>query len=103
MKLYRDQQRADALEGLLRGARCKDLDRLYETARARTREQSLPDSGQPARAHSKAIKKWLSENEDNIQVFYLPSYSPVLNPDELLNADLNSALQGPLRLAPSLP
>jgi transposase len=38
--------------------------------------------------HSKAVKKWLKENEDKILVFYLPSYSPELNPDELLNADL---------------
>ena len=38
--------------------------------------------------HSKAVKKWLAENEEKIQVFYLPSYSPELNPDELLNADL---------------
>jgi transposase len=38
--------------------------------------------------HSKAVKKWLKENENKIQVFYLPSYSPELNPDELLNADL---------------
>ena len=38
--------------------------------------------------HSKAVKKWLAENEDKIEVFYLPSYSPELNPDELLNADL---------------
>ena len=38
--------------------------------------------------HSKAVKKWLAENQEKIQVFYLPSYSPELNPDELLNADL---------------
>ena len=38
--------------------------------------------------HSKAVKKWLKENEEKIAVFYLPSYSPELNPDELLNADL---------------
>jgi transposase len=38
--------------------------------------------------HSKAVKKWLAENEEKIRVFYLPSYSPELNPDELLNADL---------------
>jgi transposase len=37
--------------------------------------------------HSKEVKKWLKENEDKIQVFYLPNYSPELNPDELLNAD----------------
>ncbi len=38
--------------------------------------------------HSKAVKKWLAENEDKIEVFYPPSYSPELNPDELLSADL---------------
>lgn len=38
--------------------------------------------------HSKAVKKWLAENEEKIAVFYLPSYSPELNADELLNADL---------------
>ena len=38
--------------------------------------------------HSKAIKKWLEEHKDEIEVFYLPSYSPELNPDEYLNCDL---------------
>jgi transposase len=38
--------------------------------------------------HSKLVKLWLAENADKIEVFYLPSYSPELNPDELLNADL---------------
>jgi transposase len=38
--------------------------------------------------HSKPVKKWLAEHADKIEVFYLPSYSPELNPDELLNADL---------------
>ncbi len=42
--------------------------------------------------HSKAVRKWLKENEDKILVFYLPSYSPELNPDELLNADLRQHL-----------
>lgn len=38
--------------------------------------------------HSKPVKKWLKEDADKIVVFHLPSYSPELNPDELLNADL---------------
>jgi transposase len=42
--------------------------------------------------HSKALKKWLAENQEKIQVFYLPSYSPELNPDELLNADLKQRI-----------
>jgi transposase len=37
--------------------------------------------------HSKPVKEWLAENLDKIEVYYLPSYSPELNPDELLNAD----------------
>jgi len=38
--------------------------------------------------HSKPVKQWLAKHADKIEVFYLPSYSPELNPDELLNADL---------------
>lgn len=38
--------------------------------------------------HSKPVKKWLEEHGDEIEVFFLPSYSPELNPDERLNADL---------------
>lgn len=38
--------------------------------------------------HSKPVKQWLQENKDQIEVFYLPSYSPELNPDEYLNCDL---------------
>jgi transposase len=38
--------------------------------------------------HSKAVTKWVEENKKKIVIFYLPSYSPELNPDELLNSDL---------------
>ena len=38
--------------------------------------------------HSKHLREWLQANADKIEVFYLPSYSPELNPYELLNADL---------------
>src|SRR5450755_3514761 len=38
--------------------------------------------------HSKLVKQWLAEHTEQIEIFYLPSYSPELNPDELLNADL---------------
>ncbi len=38
--------------------------------------------------HSKILREWLQANADKIAVFYLPSYSPELNPDELLSADL---------------
>ena len=42
--------------------------------------------------HSKAVKAWLEPRRDRIEIFYLPSYSPELNPDERLNADLKHAI-----------
>ncbi len=42
--------------------------------------------------HSKPVKAWLAERVDKIEVFYLPSYSPELNPEERLNADLKQAI-----------
>lgn len=42
--------------------------------------------------HSKSVKTWLQDNEQYIEVFYLPSYSPELNPDEMLNANLKAAV-----------
>ena len=42
--------------------------------------------------HCKPVKEWLEKNEEQIEVFYLPSYSPELNPDERLNAALKNAI-----------
>ena len=42
--------------------------------------------------HCKPVKAWLAEHTRHIEVFYLPSYSPELNPDERLNADLKHAI-----------
>lgn len=42
--------------------------------------------------HSKAVKAWQAEHAHEIELFYLPSYSPELNPDERLNADLKHAI-----------
>ena len=38
--------------------------------------------------HSKKFIEWLKMNEDRIKVYYLPAYSPELNPDEYLNGNL---------------
>ena len=38
--------------------------------------------------HSKPVQEWLESHEHEIEVFFLPSYSPELNPDEYLNRDL---------------
>lgn len=40
------------------------------------------------------VKKWVKKNEKRIRVFYLPSYSPELNPDEMLNQDVKSNAVG---------
>ena len=42
--------------------------------------------------HSKPVKKWLEENSEQIELFYLPSYSPEQNPDEYLNRDLKQSI-----------
>ncbi len=42
--------------------------------------------------HAKLVKAWLEQNKADIEVFYLPSYSPELNPDEMLNANLKAAI-----------
>lgn len=38
--------------------------------------------------HSKLVKKWVEENKYEIELFFLPAYSPEKNPDEYLNCDL---------------
>jgi hypothetical protein len=42
--------------------------------------------------HSKPVKAWLAERTGRIEVHYLPSYAPELNPDERLNADMKHAI-----------
>ena len=42
--------------------------------------------------HCKPVKQWLAEHSEQMEVFYLPSYSPELNPEERLNADLKQVI-----------
>jgi len=42
--------------------------------------------------HAKVFKAWISKHEEEIEIFYLPSYSPELNPDEYLNCDLKAGV-----------
>jgi len=39
------------------------------------------------------VKKWLDRHRKQIEVFYLPSYAPELNPDERLNGDLKQDIE----------
>jgi transposase len=41
---------------------------------------------------AKLVRVWLAKHHTSIRVFRLPSYSPELNPDEGLNADLKQAV-----------
>lgn len=40
--------------------------------------------------HGKMVKRWLAAQPQRIALFFLPGYSPELNPDELLNQDVKS-------------
>ena len=42
--------------------------------------------------HSYIVKDWLKEHKNEIELFFLPSYSPELNPDEYLNCDLKNGV-----------
>lgn len=42
---------------------------------------------------SRMVKDWLAANAKRIEVFYLPPYSPELNPSEYFNGDLKGAIQ----------
>ena len=43
---------------------------------------------------SRIAKVWLAKNERRLRVFFLPGYSPELNPDELLNQDVKTNAVG---------
>ena len=42
--------------------------------------------------HCKAVKEWAQKHMGEIKLYYLPSYSPDLNPDEYLNCDLKAEM-----------
>ncbi|WP_190816208.1 transposase [Saccharopolyspora pogona] len=40
----------------------------------------------------KTVQKWLTEHRSDIEMHFLPGYSPELNPDEIRGADLKRAV-----------
>lgn len=46
---------------------------------------------------SRKVARWLEEHADSIRLFFLPAYSPELNPDENLNQDVKSNALGRIR------
>lgn len=43
---------------------------------------------------SRTVRQWLERHADRIRLFFLPAYSPELNPDELLNHDVKANAVG---------
>lgn len=42
---------------------------------------------------SKVVKQWAEEHKDRIELFFLPPYSPEINPDEYVNRALKTELR----------
>jgi len=46
---------------------------------------------------ARSVSRWLAERREQIRIFFLPPYSPELNPDELLNQDVKTNALGRVR------
>ncbi|MFU8843178.1 MAG: transposase, partial [Bacteroidales bacterium] len=40
--------------------------------------------------HAKKVTRWVEKHKDKIELFFLPAYSPELNPDEYVNNDVKA-------------
>lgn len=43
---------------------------------------------------SRAVRAWLEQNRSKIRIYFIPPYSPELNPDEMLNQDMKANAVG---------
>ncbi len=69
------------------------MDFLKRMLRQIKRKIFLIVDGHPVHRSVK-LKNWLEKNTNRIRVFFLPAYSPELNPDEILNQDVKSNAVG---------
>jgi hypothetical protein len=72
------------------------LGRLLRLTRKTRKKVSLVVDGHPVH-QAQSVTRWLDEHREQIRVFFLPSYSPELNPDELLNQDVKTNALGRVR------
>jgi transposase len=72
------------------------LRRLLRLTQRTRRKVFLIADGHPVH-RSRAVSRWLAEHAAQIRIFWLPSYSPELNPDELLNQDVKTNALGRVR------
>jgi transposase len=68
----------------------KFLKRLLRQVR---RRMFLIVDGHPVH-RAAAVKRWLAQQDGRIGLYFLPGYSPALNPDEMLNQDVKSNALG---------
>src|SRR5665213_40275 len=72
------------------------LGRLLRLTRKTRRKIFLIVDGHPVHK-ARSVRRWLAEHAQQIRIFCLPSYSPELNPDELLNQDVKTNALGRVR------
>ena len=72
------------------------LDFLKRLIKGKQKKTYLIVDGHPSHKTNK-IKAWLNQNKKRIKLFYLPPYSPELNPDEYLNQDIKTNIVGKQR------
>ena len=72
------------------------LGRLLRMTRKTRRKVFLIADGHPVHK-ARSVSRWLAEHAAHIRIFWLPSYSPELNPDELLNQDVKTKALGRIR------
>ena len=69
------------------------LDFLKRLAKQASQPVYLIVDGHPAH-RAASVRHWLEANAPNLRLFFLPAYSPELNPDELLNNDVKTNAVG---------
>jgi len=69
------------------------IDFLVRLIRQAKQKVFLIVDGHPVHRAAK-VKRWVQAHQDQIEVFFLPGYSPELNPDELLNQDVKANALG---------
>ena len=69
------------------------VDFLRRLTRQAGRKVFLIVDGHPVH-RARKVREWLEENADIIELFFLPGYSPHLNPDEILNQDVKANAVG---------
>jgi transposase len=69
------------------------LDFIKRMVRQIKRKVFLIVDGHPVH-HATKVKEWIESHASQIRLFFLPGYSPELNPDEMLNQDVKSNAVG---------